>query len=204
MNPRAGSRSARSRISGWQAGLFAALIAVMVGCSPVKVTDYTGNEPKLDPVSFFAGTLTAHGVVKDRSGRVIRSFNAVIEASWEQGVGTLDENFVFDDGEEQQRIWTLTPDGEGGYVGTANDTVGPGQLRFAGNSMFLEYVLRIPYSGSTVDVTVDDRMYLVAPDVLVNESVMTKFGFRVGTILLVIVRGDRGLMPGSGEARIAP
>ncbi len=193
MNERVNNRFCRGRSPGWKTALLAVIMATLVGCSPVTVTDYAGLEPKLDPVSFFDGPLTAHGVVKDRSGRVIRSFNAVIEASWEQGVGTLVEDFVFDDGEQQQRIWTLTPDPEGGYVGTAGDVVGPGQMQFAGNSIFLEYVLRVPYSGSTVDVAVDDRMYLVAPDVLVNESVMTKFGFRVGTILLVIVRGDRGL-----------
>jgi hypothetical protein len=32
---------------------------------------------------------------------VIRYFDASIDASWEDGVGTLDENVVFDDGEEQ-------------------------------------------------------------------------------------------------------
>jgi hypothetical protein len=193
LNQRVHNRVQRGWFPGFKAVLLTVAMATVLACSPVKVTDYAGLEPKLDPVRFFDGPLTAHGVVKDRSGRVIRSFNAVIEASWEQGVGTLVEDFVFDDGEQQQRIWTLTPDAEGGYVGTAGDVVGPGQMQVAGNSIFLEYVLRIPYSGSTVDVAVDDRMYLVAPDVLVNESVMTKFGFRVGTILLVIVRGDRGL-----------
>jgi hypothetical protein len=179
----------------WRTGGLVLVLAAMLGCSPVQVSDYADFEPRLDPQTFFDGPLTAHGVVKDRSGRVIRRFNADIEASWDGGVGTLVEDFVFDDGELQQRIWTLTPDPGGGYIGTAPDVVGPGQLRLAGNSIFLKYVLRIPYSDSTVDVAVDDRMYLVAPEVLINESVMTKFGFRVGTILLVIVRGDRGLLP---------
>lgn len=179
----------------WKTGLLVLVLGVLLGCSPVRVSDYAEFEPSLDPQTFFNGPLTAHGVVKDRSGRVIRSFNAAIEASWSDGVGTLVEDFVFDDGELQQRIWTLTPDASGGFIGTAPDVVGPGELQLAGNSIFLKYVLRIPYSDSTVDVAVDDRMYLVAPDVLINESVMTKFGFRVGSILLTIVRGDRELMP---------
>jgi hypothetical protein len=181
----------------WRTGVLVLVLGAVLGCSPVQVSDYAEFEPKLDPQTFFDGPLTAHGVVKDRSGRVIRSFNADIEASWDGGVGTLVEDFVFDDGELQQRIWTLTPDSEGGFIGTAADVVGPGELRLAGNSIFLKYVLRIPYSDSTVDVAVDDRMYLVAPEVLINESVMSKFGVRVGSILLVIVRGDRGLLPES-------
>jgi hypothetical protein len=49
-------------------------------------------------------------------------------------------------------------------------------------------VLRIPYGDGTLDLTIDDRMYLVRPDVLINESKMKKFGFGVGEILLVIRR----------------
>ena len=102
------------------------------------------------------------------------------------------EDFIFDDGEAQQRIWTLRPTGEGSYSGTAGDVLGSGELRLAGNSLFLDYVLRIPYGDSTVDVRVDDRMYLVSADVLINESSMTKFGVRVGSIDLVILRRDDG------------
>jgi hypothetical protein len=54
--------------------------------------------------------------------------------------------------------------------------------------MFLKYVLRIPYGGKTIDVTIDDRMYQTATGILINESKMYKFGFRVGEILLVMVK----------------
>lgn len=53
----------------------------------------------------------------------------------------------------------------------------------------MEYVLRIPYRDGTIDVRVDDRMYLLTPDLLVHQSIMKKFGVRVGSILLVISRG---------------
>ena len=59
-------------------------------------------------------------------------------------------------------------------------------MQVAGNSLFLDYVLRIPYDGDTVDLRIDDRMYLVSERVLLNESIMTKWGFEVGRILLVI------------------
>jgi len=163
------------------------------GCSSVKVDDYAGNSPALDPETFFDGPLSAHGVIKDRSGKVIRYFNVDITAYWRNGVGTLEEDFVFDDGEKDRRVWTLTPAGPGRYIGTAGDVVGEGAISVAGNSMFLDYVLRIPYGESTLDLRIDDRMYLVSPDVLINESSMTKFGIHVGDILLVIRRDQPAL-----------
>jgi hypothetical protein len=157
----------------------------------VQVTDYDEFSPRLELEEFFQGKLTAHGVVKNRGGKVIRYFNADIDASWEGEVGTLEEDFVFNDGEKQRRVWTLSPNGDGTYAGTAGDVVGAGQLELAGNSVFLDYVLQIPYGDGTIDVTVDDRMYLVAPDVLINESTLNKFGVRVGELLLVILREPR-------------
>ena len=35
-------------------------------------------------------------------------------------------------------------------------------------------------------------MYLVSPDVLINESTLNKFGLQVGALLLVIERRERG------------
>jgi len=158
----------------------------------VSVTDYAGYGPKLVVETYFSGHLTAHGVVKDRAGKVIRYFNATIEAYWRNGIGTLEEDFVFDDGEKQRRVWTLTPTGTGGYDATAGDVVGTGKVRVAGNSMFLDYVLRIPWNGDSLDLHIDDRMYLVSPDVIINESRMSKFGLDVGQILLVIERRAEG------------
>jgi hypothetical protein len=170
----------------------ALLLVAMGGCSSVNVSDYADNTPVFAPERFFNGPLTASGVLKDRSGRVIRRFTASIDAYWRDGVGTLDEDFVFDDGEESRRVWTLTPSGEGRYRATAGDVVGEGVAEVAGNAMFLDYVLRVPYGDGSIDLKIDDRMYLVTPDLLINESVMRKFGFRVGEIVLTIERQAAG------------
>ncbi len=163
---------------------------LVLGCSSVQVADYEDFSPRLSMQEFFVGDLTAHGVVKNRSGRVIRTFNATIDASWENGEGLLEEKFVFDDGERQRRDWRLVPSGDDTFTGTAADVVGEGKLEVSGNSVFIDYVLRIALDDGTVDVRVDDRMYLVAPGVLINESEMSKFGVRVGSIQLVILRPD--------------
>ena len=164
------------------------VLSLLCACSSVQVTDYARFQPIIDPKTFFNGELWAHGVIKNRGNRVIRTFSAKINAYWMDGIGTLEEDFVFNDGEEQRRVWTLTPNESGGYTGTADDVIGDGLLTLSGNSVFLDYILRIPYGDSSIDVRVDDRMYLVSPEVLINESRMKKFGVTVGFIDLVIIR----------------
>lgn len=160
-------------------------------CSSLDLSPYETNQPELILNEFFQGDLTAHGIVKSRGGTVIRYFNATIDASWdEQGVGTLDEVFYFDDGEVQHRVWTLTPEGEQQFQAIANDVTGTALARTSGNAMSMRYVLQVPYRGRSLEVTVDDRMFLVSPQVVVNESIMRKFGFRVGSVLLTILKPE--------------
>ena len=137
------------------------LMLVAGGCGTASIEDYRDRSPAFVPEDFFNGALTAHGVVKDFSGTAIRHFNADIMGCWSDGVGTLDESFVFDDGEQQTRIWTLTPSGNQTYIGTAGDVIGDGTARWQGNAMFLDYTLRITLDDGSIDVHIDDRMYRV-------------------------------------------
>lgn len=179
-----GTKFMKRLLSILPAALFATIF--LTGCASVKVNDYAGFTPSMVPETFFDGQLTAHGVVKNWTGKVTRYFNADINAFWKGSIGTIEEDFIFDDGEKQRRVWTLTRHGDGSYIGTAGDVVGEAKGNVAGNSMFLKYVLAVPYGDGTINLVIDDRMYLVNPDTLINESEMRKFGLNVGQIILVI------------------
>lgn len=171
--------------------VFALLVLGVFGlqsCSNINVNAYSDIKPPLVLEQFFDGSLTAHGVVKNRSGKVIRHFNATIDASWNGDKGVLDERFIFSDGERQTRVWNLTKVADDRYIGTAADVIGEGEIKLAGNALFLNYVLRVPYNDGTIDVRVDDRMYKVDDNTIINESTLHKFGFKVGSILLTIVK----------------
>ncbi|WP_421846449.1 DUF3833 domain-containing protein [Marinomonas sp.] len=166
-------------------------LILLTACSTPDVSLYAKNEPKFDLQTFFSGSLTAHGTLKNRSGEVIRYFNATLEGSWDKGVGTLAEVFVFDDGEVQKRTWIMTPDTQGKYTATANDVIGTGEINIAGNALFMKYVLEVPYDDDLIEVNVDDRMYMVKDGVVMNESIMTKFGFEVGYLSIVIQKASQ-------------
>ena len=170
----------------FRVALLLAASLFLSACATVSQQDYAGNLPAIDVRHFFNGDLSAHGIVKNRSGKVIRYFNASIKASWENNIGTLDEIFYFDDGEIQKRIWTLQSDATGQLIGSANDVIGSSPLFVSGNSLFMDYVLRVPYDDDTIDLSIDDRMYRVSDNIIINESTMSKWGFDVGQIVLVI------------------
>ena len=79
----------------------------------------------------------------------------------------------------------LAPEQEG-YHATAGDVVEPGTMRWRGNAIHMNYVLEVPYGDGTLDVRMDDWMYLITPDTLINETTMSKWGIEVGEVVLVI------------------
>tara|TARA_B100001250_G_scaffold171566_1_gene147744 strand:+ start:969 stop:1562 length:594 start_codon:yes stop_codon:yes gene_type:complete len=169
----------------------------LMACSGVSVDHAEGRQPRLTPQGFFKGKLCADGVVRDRSGAEIRQFNAQILASWNaDGTGTLDEVFYFYDEagaepKEETRVWTLQPvtteEGLAAYLASATDVPEPVLMTFAGNTLQMKYVLNyVRDNGDTIALNMDDRMFMVAEGVVVNETRMTKFGLDVGQILLVM------------------
>jgi len=161
----------------------------IVSCSSNNAEAYLERQLDMRLRDFFDGKLVANGVVKNRSDNVFRHFSADIRASWdENGHGTLDETFHFDDGEIQNRIWTLVPNPDGSFLASANDVVGTAILKVVGNSIKMQYVLTVPYDDGTIDILVDDKMYLVSPNTIINESAMSKFGIKVGSVALSIVK----------------
>lgn len=171
----------------FMAALLTALFTLS-GCAGPTVEQYQGNQPSFAPEQFLQGALTAHGVLKNRSGEVTRYFNATIDASWQDGIGTLEERFVFDDGEVQYRTWTLTPTSGTTFNATAGDVVGTGTGATAGNALNLKYVLEIDYNDKKLKLNVDDWMWRVDEHTVINQSTLSKWGFTVGTIQLVISR----------------
>ena len=164
-----------------------AVAFVLTGCSSVSVHDYADNTPTFDPQVFFNGNLVAEGVVQNRSGQVTRHFTADIEAYWDDEYGYLDEVFWFSDGEEQHRLWEFTRIEEGVWEGRAGDVEGPAQLVHDGNAIELNYRLRVTLdSGREVTLRMEDWLYRVSEDVLIAETTMRWFGFRVGSIILTM------------------
>lgn len=167
--------------------LFVALFGLW-GCSSVNVDHYRAQQPVLELRDYFNGTLDAWGMFQDRSGKVVKRFHVVIEARWEGEVGTLDERFTYADGSTQRRVWTITRLGEGRYTGRADDVVGEAIGEAAGNALRWRYVLALPVDDKVYNVNFDDWMFLMDDKVMLNRSLMSKWGFRLGEVTLSFVK----------------
>jgi hypothetical protein len=164
-------------------GLVGAL-ALASGCAGVDPAIYAAERPLLDLRTYFDGDIDAWGVFQDRSGKVVRRFTVKLKCSWVGDIGTLDEDFLYSDGKKEKRIWTIRKLPGGRYVGTAGDVVGEAQGIASGNALNWQYTLALQVDGSTWNVQFDDWMFLIDDRVMLNRATMSKFGVRLGEVLL--------------------
>ncbi len=162
----------------------AVVVGLLQGCAGVQIQDYGGELPALDLRTYFNGPIEAWGMFQDRSGKAVKRFKVNIDATWEGDIGTLDERFVYADGTTQRRVWTIKRESSRRYTGTADDVVGVAIGEAAGSVLRWKYVMALPVDGKVVNVDFDDWMMLVDGRGMLNRSVMSKFGFRLGEVTL--------------------
>lgn len=164
--------------------LVTAPLLFLGGCMSVSPEVYANEKPQLDLYEYFDGRVDAWGYFSDRSGRVVRRFTVAIEGTRQGDALVLDEHFAYADGTTSRRVWTIRRSGENTYTGTAGDVIGVAQGRAYGNALQWVYRLALDVDGRTYHVTFDDWMYLQDDKVMLNHSVMSKFGFRLGAVAL--------------------
>jgi len=157
----------------------------LVACS-THIEDYQGEQPQLKLEQFFNGELVAYGMVQDYSGKVIQRFTADLQGSWNGNQGVLDEQFYYADGTTQERIWRITKTAENTYEGRADDVADVAVGTTAGNVLNWSYTLIIQRDGEPFEVQLDDWLYLVDEDNMINRTAMYKYGIEVGQITLYI------------------
>lgn len=154
-------------------------------CNPMPTFEsFKDKSPTFSLRSYFDGPLEAWGFLQDRSGEVTRRFQVTMTGAWTGDTGTLTEHFVYDDGEEQDRIWTIKELANGQFEATAPDVIGIATARQQGNALNMEYVLRVPVKGTTYDITINDWLILLDQKRLINISALTKFGINVGRLTI--------------------
>ena len=157
----------------------------LAACGQPDVKDFRTEEPKLDVRDYFKGQLVAFGTVTNYSGEITDRVFVEMTGSWEGNNGKLEEHFRYADGTTEDRTWLLQVSDDGKQVtGKREDVIGQAKGEQAGNALFMEYTLKRPHDGDTIELTADDRLYLIDGPYLVNEIRLKKYGVTVSTINL--------------------
>ena len=148
------------------------------------------SDRELSLEEFFDGRTTASGQFQDVFGTVRRRFDVEIEGRWDGETLTLIEDFIYEDGATEQRVWSLVKTGDDTWSGTAPGVIGTATGVERGDSFNWAYTIDLPIpsadgSVKTMRVSFDDWMWLLSDDRVLNRAYVKRFGVDIGDVIIV-------------------
>ena len=178
------------------APILAIILAVTVtACSPSSHMVHQSRSPDLSLETFFTGDTVAYGIFEDRYGNLKRQFRVNITGTLDGDTLTLDEYFLYDDGETDQRVWVIKnlgqqDDGSLRYEGEAADVIGIASGQIGGNALNWVYDIDLAIGDSSLRVKFNDWIYQQDENVAINRAYVSKYGIHIGSVTLVFLRGN--------------
>jgi hypothetical protein len=163
-------------------GLTALAVA---GCSRPSLNDESLSTRDFNLEEYFAGNSVAYGQFQDRFGKVRQRFVVDLEGEWDGTTLTLTEDFTYDDGRTEQRIWKLKKTGDDTWEGTAAGVQGLAKGEENGDTFNWAYTIDLPLAnGKTQRVSFDDWMWLLPDGRVLNKAYMSRFGVTLGEVTI--------------------
>ena len=174
--------------------ILAFALSLLAACTgKPSFDDPSLSDAKLNLEEFFDGEFVAYGQFQDVLGTVRRSFVVEITGDWDGERLRLVEDFVYEDGSTEQRIWTLRKTGPDTWVGTAPGVIGDAQGQEQDNRFNWRYEIDLPIPSAdgtteTMRVTFDDWMWLLSEDRLFNRAYIKRYGLDIGDVSIMFER----------------
>jgi hypothetical protein len=160
------------------------LSLMLGGCTKMKIEDFDNTTPQFVLEDYFAGKTRAWGMFEDRFGRIQRQFVVDITGEVDGKTLTLREDFVYNDGEKETRIWVLEKTSDTTYEGTTDNVIGVAKGTINGNAFNWIYDFNLKVDDSYWKVKFDDWMILQPDGVLLNKATVTRWGIKLGTVYI--------------------
>jgi len=169
--------------------LMAGLMLLAACTGKPSFDDASLSDQKLNLEEFFDGELVAYGQFQDVLGTVRRSFVVELSGDWDGERLRLEEDFIYEDGATEKRIWTLRKTGPDSWTGTAPGVIGTATGEEQDNRFNWRYEIDLPVpaadgSTPTVRVTFDDWMWLLSEDRLLNRAYVKRYGVDIGDVTI--------------------
>ena len=168
------------------------LIKILV---PVLIISSCGMKPSIEDSKlsdrefsleeFFDGETKAYGQFQDILGNVSRRFTVDIKGVWDGSNLILTEDFVYEDGSEEQRIWDLVKTGENAWVGSADGVIGTANGLTSGDMFYWTYTIDLPTPSGETRVSFKDYMWMLSDNRVLNKAYMSKWGIPVGEVIII-------------------
>ena len=165
---------------------YSAAIAT-AGCATTPMSP-TGPVSPITLVDAFTGRRVGKGRFQIPIVGIDRGLTAVLYGHHSGNTLTVSEHFQFDDGEKQHLTWHFTKTGPRTWSGRREDVVGEAKVEDLGTEIRLSYEANVVSKGAKTLLQFSDVLYRQKNGVIINDAVVKKAGFPIGSTHLVFQR----------------
>jgi hypothetical protein len=163
--------------------LFVLSCLALAGCASVPASPTVGTRPvTLDRA--FVGRKRGVGVFRVWLTGDERRFTARLDGRLSRGGQrlTVVEDFLYDDGQEDRLTWVFDRSGPGQWTGRRDDTVGEARVIEENGEIRLTYTADFKSLSGVTRLGFEDVIYLRDDGVIVNDAVVSRAGFPIGSV----------------------
>ncbi|WP_425088053.1 DUF3833 family protein [Stappia sp.] len=133
---------------------------------------------------YFRGRAVGTGVFESGIAGVRREFRVVTHGTWNPKTFTLRlrEDFQYDDGERDTKVWFFQKVADNRYIGTRSDVLNPVTITTGGPQIKFNYAAEVETKDGPVAVRFFDTLTLVDRRTLRNTADVMKYGLVIGTV----------------------
>jgi len=133
---------------------------------------------------YFQGRTVGKGVFESGIAGVRREFTVVTRGTWNPKTFTLRlrEDFAYDDGERETKVWFFQKVAADRYIGTRSDVLNPVTIRAGGPSITFNYAAEVATEDGPVALRFFDTLTKVDARTVRNTADVMKYGIVVGTV----------------------
>ena len=169
--------ASRSNVRTLSGIALVALAFLAPGCRTLKPESFATASPRFEPEKFFEGKTRSWGVIESRTGKPKSRFETDMMGVRDGKDLVITQDFTFEDGHRQQRVWRLRRIDEHRYEATANDVVGVSAGEAYGNTFHWKYTVSLRPGNRLANVHFELFMYLAGDSqTMINRVIVRKLG----------------------------
>lgn len=134
---------------------------------------------------FFETPCEAEGLIIDRFGKVRTRISVTMSGRWQGEQFRLDEEFRYEDGSRETRVWLVDFKQDGSMSAMCPDLDQELSGLASDDQVNMSYKFPVPIGGTPIKLTFDDRIFRLSEETLLEKVRMTKLGILVAELILI-------------------
>lgn len=144
---------------------------------------------KLNFEKFFTGKVVAEGyMIFFYPKRRKKNLKVLFSGTFKKNTLALEENYFENNLKTNTRNWYFEKQSDDSYIGNEKNILHPFKIIIETNSLEMKYKFKTQFKSFNFNVNVEDQMYLIRKNTIINKTKVSKFNIPIAESFLLYTK----------------